>query len=314
MAVRVVEIRPQNFSGGRPVKRYLFRDLDDALAVDAHLQTFADIDLEYGGLPIDLSGRSIQELGGNEWYVEIPYSARAGNIVQPGAGSATSEAPKHGGEDGANEPVMRNISYGVRGGTQKITQSIQTIKKAATQKDGLPRVARDFGNAIGVTDKNGEMEVEGADVLSGEVTWQYTAQIPDASFTGAYATIIENLMCSPNNRRHCKNAAEFFGYAAGEVLLVGYSVSELDGSGYRKMNFEFAVKRNRETVIISTDPALQLANVGGWSYIWVTYEKQTTTVDGKNRTRMVPFEAYEEEVYEDGDFAALQLETYRVEP
>lgn len=315
MAVRVTELRGQDFSGGVPVKRFIFRDLATSLEVDARLQTFADVPLEYGGLPIDLSGRSIQELGGGEWYVNIPYSSRAGNIVQPGSGAATSQAPQHGGENGKDEPVLRNISYGVRGGTQKITQSIQTIKKSATDDpSGAGRIARDFGNAIGVTEKNGETSVEGCDVLAGEVAWSYTAQIPDAAFTGAYATIIENLMCSPKNRRHCKNAAAFFGYEAGEVLLINFDVSELDGSGYRKMKFDFAIKRNRELVTISEDPLLELNNVGGWSFVWVTYEKQTTTVGGKIRTRVVPFEAYEEEVYEDGDFTKLKLEEYRVTP
>lgn len=309
----VTEIRPQRFSGGVPTRRYMFRGFETALDVDARLQQFLpedEIPLSWGGIPADVPGRVIDEAGFEEWYVEMPYRAAAGSIVQPGAGTATQPTPQHGGAGGAAEPVMYDISYAVRGGTQKITQSIRTVKKQAIE--GL--TPRDYGRAINVTERDGKLEAAGLDVVAGEVAFTRNVLIPAGAFTGAYAKVVENLLCSPQHRRASKNAAKFFGYEAGEVLFVDFALGTVDGSGHRPATFQFAVKRNRPIVTLCEDPTLELEDVGGWSYVWCTYRERVQTVGGKDLKVLVPFEAYEEEVYEDGNFAALRIEEFRVSP
>ena len=318
MAERVVELwGGQSFGGGVAQKLFLFRDFATSYDVDTRLNLFntGEVPLFYGGLPADLSGRQITDLGGREWTVMVPYSARAGTIISPGAGAATSQAPQHGGENGRDEPVLFNIGFQFRGETQKITQSIQTRQSAATTKPvtGAARTARNWGRAIQCNLKDGKMEVEGTDVLAGAESWFIDCQIPAIAYTGAYQEGLRRLLCSRNFRRVCRNANPFFGYAAGSVLIVDADISPVKGA-YRQAKFSFAVAEERPFVTLSETPLLQLTDVNGWSHVWVTYESQTETVGGENRTRLVPFEAYEEQVYETGDFGVLQLEEYRVEP
>lgn len=303
----------QNLSGGLPERAYVFRDFATADLVDDRLIEAiddGDIPLSWRGLPLDPTSRRITDLGGKQWGVILQWNAKAGSIIMPGAGSATQQAPQHGGSNGANEPVLYDISYDVGSGTQHITQSIQTLDSKATNHPvtDAARTARNFGRAIGVTLNNGKLEVAGCDVLTGEAVFKRKVLIPAIAFTGAYATVLANLLRDPEHKRACVNDAPFFGFEAGEVLIRTASVGEVDASGYRPAMFEFAVSRNQLEVTISEDPLLRMGNVKGWSHIWVTYEQVTT--DGK--TRVIPFEAFEEKVYPDGDFSALNLEEYRV--
>ena len=323
MAERVVELwGGQSFGGGVAQKLFMFRDFATSYDVDVRLNQFntGEVPLFYGGLPADLSGRQITDLGGREWTVMVPYSARAGTIINPGAGAASTRAPEHGGENGANEPVLFNIGYHVRAETQHITQSIRTVRSAATGSDE----PRNFGRAIGVNMTGGKREVQGTDVLSGSVSWYINVQIPADKFTGAYATAIENLLCSPMYRRVCKNDAPFFGYKAGECIIVDADISPVQGT-FRTGKFEFAVKRSRLNVTVSEDPELELqadidgdgvvtSYIGGWSHIGVTYKDVAQAVGSVTRPSVVPFEVYEDEVYEDGDFSVLKLDEYRVDP
>lgn len=301
MAARVTEIRTQGFRGGVPTRRWIFRDFDDILAVDTQIQAFAtnQIGLTWGGLPADILNRSIEEIGYREYYVEIPYNAKAGSIIMPGAGTASSPATQHGGDNGAEEPVLYDISFSVRGGTQHITQSKETLQSAATGSD----TPRNFGQAIGVDPKTNE--VAGVDILVPEVTWTRNVLIPVLAFTGAYAKRCELAVGKVNS-------APFFGYNARECLCTSITVGTVDGSGYRPGQFEFAVKRNRTlTLTISADPELELDDVDGWSYVWATYKEQTQTVGGVTRKAVLPFEAYEERVYDEYDFGLLNLEESR---
>lgn len=302
------EWKAQNVSGGVLYQGWGFRDFDtlDELRTYFNAQLLAGtIPVAFQGLPIDLPGIAVADLGGKVWKLTIPFRASAGNIIAPGPGTATQKAAEHGGDGGANLPVARNISYVIEGQTQHITQSIETIQKVATGAD----VPRNFGRAIGVDPK--DKSVAGCDVHAGEVSFTVTIQIPDASFTGAYATVMENLLCHPEHNRACVNDAAFFGYDAGEVLIRTAQFDDPQG-GYRRGSFRFSVKRNKALVTVSDDPLLRLANVRGWSYVWVTYAPQTQVVGGVSRPAVLPFEAYEERVYPEGDFSALKLEFYRV--
>lgn len=301
MAARVTEIRTQGFRGGVPTRRWIFRDFDDILAVDTQIQAFAtnQIGLTWGGLPADILNRSIEEIGYREYYVEIPYNAKAGSIIMPGAGTASSPVTQHGGDNGAEEPVLYDISFSVRGGTQHITQSKETLQSAATGSD----TPRNFGQAIGVNPET--KEVAGVDVLVPEVTWTRNVLIPVLAFTGAYAKRCELAVGKVNS-------APFFGYNARECLCTSITVGTVDGSGYRPGQFEFAVKRNRTlTLTISADPELTLDDVDGWSYVWATYKPQEQTNGGVKRTAVLPFEVYEERVYDEYDFGLLNLEESR---
>lgn len=318
MAARaIVELwRGQNFSGSVPQTLYKFQGFDTSLDVDTAFHAALDdtIPLSYGGLPVDIPGRTIADLGGKVWHVMVPYSAKAGAIINPGAGAATQKASEHGGANGADEPVPFNIAYAVNGATEHITQSIETLQREATNRpsNGNARTARLFGRAIGVTLNNGKVEVGGVDVYAGDVSFSVKVQIPNRSFNGAYAGVMEDLLRHPRYKRACVNAAPFYGYAAGEVLIRSASVGELGGDGYRLGQFDFSVSRNQEIIEISDDPLLELYDVKGWSHIWVTYEPLTETVGADQRITMLPFEAYEERIYPEGDFSALNLEYYRV--
>lgn len=305
MAARdIVELwRGQNFSGGTPQTLWKFQGYSTSLDVDTafHAALLAEtIPIEYGGLPIDLPGRTIADLGGKVWHVMVPYSGKAGSIIMGGSGTASQPANPHGGESGQNEPVMADISFSVRGGTQHITQSKETLQSAATGS----ATPRNFGQAIGVNPDT--KEVAGVDVLVPEVTFTRNVQIPAIAFTGAYAKLCERAVGKVNS-------AVFFGYSIREVLCTSITISTSNGTGYRSGTFDFAVKRNSTiTKVISADPVLELDDVEGWSYVWTTYKEQQQSVGGVNRKAVVPFEVYEEKVYDEFDFGQLNLEESRV--
>ncbi|HON68242.1 MAG TPA: hypothetical protein PLS23_17275 [Phycisphaerae bacterium] len=183
-----------------------------------------------------------------------------------------------------------SFSFDTGGGTQHITQSLQTVGRYAASG-----TAPDFGGAIGVTHDN----VEGVDITVPVYNFSETHYLPASQVTNAYKGTLFQLTGKVNN-------APFRGLAAGECLFLGASGSRR-GTGPDddwEITFRFAGSPNRTG--ISVGPITGISKKG-WEYLWVRYADAEDT--GSNTLVKQPVAAYVEKVYEDGNFAALGIGT-----
>jgi len=208
---------------------------------------------------------SISQVGDNLWEGVVPYG---------------TEKPPETGDS--------SYSFDTGGGTQHITQSIETIQKKAPPGKTAP----DFKGAIGVTTDS----VEGVDVVTPVYNWTETHFIANDAVTQAYKAKLFNLTGRVND-------GTFRGFAAGEVLFQGASGSKR-GKDDHEITFRFAASPNVTSLTIGDITGIDKK---GWEYLWVRYEDS----DDATAKRMVkkPLAAYVEKVYEDGDFSELGIGT-----
>jgi hypothetical protein len=174
------------------------------------------------------------------------------------------------------------------GGTQRITQSIQTV--ASYAPTGL--TAPDFRGAIGVT----EDRVEGTDVTV--PTWEFTEthRFLDSAVTPAYKLTLRNLVGRYND-------AAFREHAAGECLLRAVNGSRR-GDELWAITFRFAASANATGLVVGDIIGIDKL---GWDYLWVRYADFEDSVAVALVKR--PVAVYVERVYQPGNFADLNIGT-----
>ena len=183
------------------------------------------------------------------------------------------------------------FSFDTGGGTQHITQGVETIGAYAAEGD-----APDFGGAIGVTHDS----VEGVDITIPVYQFSETHYLPASVVTNAYKGTLFYTTGKVNN-------AYFRGCQAGECLFLGASGSrrqqgENPNDGDWEITFKFAASPNVVNLQIGD---ITVASKKGWEYLWVRYEDSED--DAANVLVKKPTAAYVEKVYEDGDFSVLGL-------
>jgi hypothetical protein len=182
------------------------------------------------------------------------------------------------------QPGDSSYSFDTSGGTQKITQSLQTVASYAPPGDAAP----DFKGAIGVSTDS----VEGTDITVPVFSFKETHYIPIALVTGAYKATLFYLTGRVNN-------APFKGFATGEVLFQGASGSQR-GTDDWEITFHFAASPNATGLTIGDITGI---NKKGWEYLWVRYED---AVDEDTLVKQ-PAAVYVEQVYPYGDFSLLGI-------
>jgi len=188
-------------------------------------------------------------------------------------------------EDKEPEVGDSSFSFDTGGGTQHITQSLQTINKYAPPGKTAP----DFKGAVGVTHDN----VEGVDITVPVYNFSETHYIDDGNVNkSAYFTLTGKT-----------NNAAFKGLAAGEVLFLGASGSKR-GSDDWEITFRFAASPNKIGMTVGD---IVNINKKGWEYMWVRY------ADAEDAAAKAivkkPVAVYVEKVYEEGDFSTLGIGT-----
>lgn len=181
-----------------------------------------------------------------------------------------------------------SFSFDTTGGTQKITQSLQTI-------GSYPSGAPDFKSAIGFDGEN----VQGCDITVPVYKFS-EMHFKGATFVnGSYKTTVMALTGQVNS-------AGFRGFAVGEVLFLGASGARRGrhSGDLWELTFHFAVSKNRTSFDVG---GISVAAKAGWEYLWVLYEDAVDT-SAKARIRR-PKAVYVEKVYETGDFAGLGIGT-----
>ena len=243
---------------------YLVSGTDDDIAAKAALAAAAPAD--HDGLVRD----SVQV----EYYAEDRW---VGTAHYQKAENQQAEPPETGDS---------SYSFDTGGGTQHITQSIQTIGKYAP----AGKTAPDFKGAIGVTHES----VEGVDITTPIYNFSETHYLADGVVTGAYKATLFSLTGKVNN-------AAFKGFAAGEVLFLGASGCKR-GAGDWEISFRFAASPNRTNLTVGDITGIAKK---GWEYMWVRYADAEDAA-AKALVKK-PASVHVEKVYEEGDFSGLGI-------
>ena len=174
------------------------------------------------------------------------------------------------------------------GGTQHITQSLQTVARYSPPG----AVAPDFKGAIGTTGES----VEGVDVTVPVYNFSETHYLPAAQVTGAYKATLFSLTGKTNS-------APFRGFAKGEVLFLGASGSKRGEEDW-EITFRFAASQNVNGLAVGDILGI---NKKGWEYLWVRYADDED--EAAKALVKKPIGVYIEKVYEEGNFAGLGIGT-----
>jgi len=179
-----------------------------------------------------------------------------------------------------------SFAFDTGGGTQHITQSIETIQKYAASGSTAP----DFDGAIGVTRDS----VEGVDITLPVYNFSETHYVDDSAVTDSYKALLFHKTGMYNND-------SFKGFSPGEVLFLGASGSKR-GRGDWEITFRFAASQNRDNIMVGSIGPISKK---GWEYLWVRYEDaEDTTAKALIKK---PVAAYVEKVYYGTDFTSLGI-------
>ena len=189
-------------------------------------------------------------------------------------------------EDAEPATGESSFSFDTGGGTQHITQSIQTVGSYAPAGKTPPN----FKGAISVTERS----VEGVDITIPVYHFSETHYLPDSQVTEAYRGILFALTGKVND-------AAFKGCAAGECLFLGASGSKR-GEDDWEITFRFAASPNRTNIQIGN---ITVASKKGWEYLWVQYTQEVDPAI--HQVVKKPVAVYIEQVYEYGDFSRLGI-------
>ena len=229
---------------------------DDA---EVHVAVTTTIPAYYLGLVFQ--SYSITPQGGEIWDVSVRY-----------------------GEREKKEPGDSSFSFDTSGGTQHVTQSLETVGGYAPPGEMAP----DFKGAIGVTSDS----VEGTDITVPVYSFSEAHYVPVGDIDGAYKAALFALTGTVNDDT-------FRGFAAGEVLFLGASGSQRGQEDW-EITFRFAASPNVVNLPVGD---ITVASKKGWEYLWVRY---ADAVDADVLVKQ-PIAAYVERVYEDGDFSGLGI-------
>lgn len=175
-------------------------------------------------------------------------------------------------------------SFDTGGGTQHITQSIQTVGKYGPKASDL------LGGAIGF---DGE-HVQGVDITIPVFNFSETHFLPNSVVNTGYKANIFKMTGKVNS-------GGFRGFAAGEVLFLGASGSRRGEEDW-EIAFRFAALPNRD--------GIQVGDIGGiskkgWEYMWVQYADEVD--DAKKQIVKKPVAVYIEKVYPSTGFSGLGI-------
>jgi hypothetical protein len=260
---------------------YIASGSDDDLAIKSAVENFAPE--TYDGLP--RQSVQIEPISEEYWDASVRYAEATSTS------SGGSSAP----DPGSGEYTY---SFDTMGGTQHITQSLDTVGSYA---DSSIPSAPNFNGAIGVSNTNGNAEVQGVDITVPIYNFSETHYLTVEQVTPEYKGTLFQLTGKVNN-------AAFRGLAAGECLFLGASgtlhgtETDTETTGDWEITYRFAASPNKTGITIGSIGGIAKK---GWEYLWVRY----ADVEDMDAMAMVkrPVAAYVEQVYEDADFSLLDI-------
>lgn len=221
---------------------------------------------------IRVAPKMVDSIGGTgTWDVEVDYIREEDTEPEVGA-----------------EP---SYSFDTAGGTQHISQSLETVARYSKYGEGA---AYDFEKAINVSGQGDQQTVEGVDIGMGSYEWEETHYLPNTMVTRTYKG---NLFRST----YKTNAAPFRGMETGEILFRGARGGKRGAEDW-EISFRFAASENQTNVVVGD---ITVAAVKGWEYLWVFYEM--TEHGTPKKLLSTPVCAYVEKVYQAADLSALGI-------
>jgi len=172
------------------------------------------------------------------------------------------------------------FAFETSGGSQHITQSLETIAK-------YPAEADDTFGAIGDTGDR----VEGVDITVPVYNFSETHYLSLATVTQQYKLALFNLTGKVNSD-------SFRGFAAGEVLFLGARGSQRGQEDW-EVTFNFAASPNKTNLTVGSG-IHEITGIAkkGWEYMWIKYGR----IAGTKHSHAVPVAVYIERVYDTDNF------------
>ena len=183
------------------------------------------------------------------------------------------------------EPGDSSFSFDVSTGTQRITQSLETLNwYTAPGRDPV-----DYSGAIGVSQDG---TVEGAEILVPE--FAYTEEHTIENLSAEYIGTLFRTTGKINN-------AQFKHFAAYECLFVGASGRRTSEEAWR-VTYHFLGSPKLTNI-----PVGEIENITkeGWDYLWVKYEDKIVA----GALVQQPVQVFIEQVYYAADFSGLGIGT-----
>jgi hypothetical protein len=189
--------------------------------------------------------------------------------------------------------VESHWTFSTVGGTQRVTQSLETISTHAP----IGSFAPDFQGAIGVS----QDRVEGVEIPVPRFDFTETHRFTHEQMTSEYKYLLFGMTGRMNHE-------PFREFAAGEVLFLGATGSRR-GADLWEVTFNFAASPN---VVDRTIYNIADIDKVGWDYLWVRYE-DFADLDAYALVKR-PTAVYVERVHALGNFAFLGIGTDPPEP
>lgn len=190
-------------------------------------------------------------------------------------------------EDGEREEKV-SIEFGV-------STSTRTVSLGRVESYGdIPT----YGGLIDVQESgDGTMEPRGISVYVPTGTMTITHWFKRSQWT----TRLRNKIAY----RRCRyNSDTFRGFAHGELLFVGETVSYTDGDPYVEVQFKFLISENSDDIEVGNFKGISKR---GWNGMWCRYKKEVKTVNGKKYQVIEPKGVAIEKIYPAADFTQLGL-------
>jgi hypothetical protein len=239
----------------------------------------------------------LAELGGGVWECSANYGT-----LQFTSGSGESNQDKKDQqqqEPDEDAPIPFSLSGSTIGNPPRPVRSIETIK---TAKGGWGytaggEVAPNFGRLIHL-DKDGNPQPVEPD--SGRFEWTWKVRRPNLSHR-YLRTVAETLWMVSDT--------PWAGYDAGEMQFHGMSWEYVSGDGKKiapgwDCTYKFVIAPNESNKIVGQNvkgPIIVDAKKGH-HFLWVLLrEEGQTSTDGNVRRVTVPWVAYVEQIYPEGD-------------
>lgn len=197
------------------------------------------------------------------------------------------------------DPANRStFSFDTTGGTQHITQSLETIARYPTDFDvltnpGVLRPPPNFQGAIGVNSD----AVEGCDVVAPAYAFTETHYVPKAFVTGAYKAKIYLLTGKVNDATFTRADGQSF--ARGTCQFLGATGSS-KGTEDWEITYRFTASPSVTGITIGDIPNVDKE---GFHYLWVRYSEGTDA----NQLVKRPSAVYVERVLEYAAFGDLGI-------
>lgn len=181
------------------------------------------------------------------------------------------------------------MAFDTTGGTQHVTQAIETVNKYG------PKATDENKGAVGFDGKN----VQGVDITVPVMKWSETHYFLDASITDAYKATLRDLTGKVNDD-------SFKGFDAGEVLFLGAQGTRQgdDTNDLWEITFNFASSPNRTNIAVGD---ITVSAKWGWEYMDIRYADVAD--EASAQVLKQPVAVYIQKLYHVADFSDLSIGT-----